>query len=46
MTDHEFKEKIEEIARDYADDEDHWAGHFMEKIIDVIEEYNRGEIFK
>ena len=45
MTDKECIDKIEEIARDYVNDEDHWGSYFMEKIIDVLEEYNRKGVF-
>ena len=47
MTDKECIDKIEEIARSYVEDDDdnHWGDYFMEKIIDVLEEYNRKGVF-
>ena len=48
MSDKECIIKIEDIARDYSADtgDTHWADWYMEKIIDVIEEYNRTNIFR
>ena len=48
MTDKQCIEKIEDIARDYTTntDDDKGADYFMERIIDVIEEYNRTNIFR
>jgi hypothetical protein len=45
MTDKEFIEKIQEIAHEYYEDTDHWTSYFMEKIVDVIEVYNRENTF-
>ena len=44
MTVTECIEKIEAVTREYIDDEDHWGGYFMEKIIDILREYNREQI--
>ena len=48
MTDKECIARVEEIARDYSTntDDSHWADYFMERIIDVLEEYNRTNIFR
>jgi len=43
MTDKECIEKIEAIAREYFDDEDGFG--YMDKVIDILEEYNRSNTF-
>lgn len=45
MTDKECIEQIEAIARAYFEDDDASGCDQMEKIINILEEYNRGKLF-
>lgn len=42
MTIEECIAKIEDVAREYLTDK--YRSEYMDKIIDIIEEYNRGKI--
>ena len=42
MTDREFIHNISAIADEYIKDEDEYAYRYMERIIDLISDYNEG----
>lgn len=42
MTDHEFIQNISAIADEYIDDTDEYAYRYMERIIDLLSDYNEG----
>lgn len=41
MLDSEFVEEIREIVAEYVNDTDHWAVYFMEKVVDVMNNYDK-----
>lgn len=41
MFDSEFVNEIREIAAEYVNDTDHWADYFMEKVVDVVNKYDK-----
>lgn len=42
MTDTEFIQNISAIADEYIDDTDEYAYTYMERIIDLLSDYNEG----
>lgn len=43
MTDTEALSQIKQVITDYVTDTDHWADYFMERIVDIVNDYAGGK---